>query len=77
LSKVAYDIVIVGAGIVGAACAEQLARRGTQRLVQDRARAEQLDPTGAGRRGTETVEAAEHALLHSIGLGRHRPVGPV
>ena len=37
LSKVAYDVVIVGAGIVGAACAEELARRGISVGVVDRA----------------------------------------
>ena len=37
LSKVTYDVVIVGAGIVGAACAEELARRGLSVGVVDRA----------------------------------------
>ncbi len=37
MSKVAYDVVIVGAGIVGAACAEELARRGLTVGVVDRA----------------------------------------
>jgi glycine/D-amino acid oxidase-like deaminating enzyme len=37
LSKVTYDVVIVGAGIVGAACAEELARRGMSVGIVDRA----------------------------------------
>ena len=37
LSQVAYDVVIVGAGIVGAACAEELARRGLSVGIVDRA----------------------------------------
>lgn len=36
MSTAAYDVVIVGAGIVGAACAEEFARRGLQVLVVDR-----------------------------------------
>jgi D-hydroxyproline dehydrogenase subunit beta len=36
MSKTAFDGVVVGAGIVGAACAEELARRGMRVAVVDR-----------------------------------------
>jgi D-hydroxyproline dehydrogenase subunit beta len=36
VSKASYDAVIVGAGIVGAACAEELARRGMSVAIIDR-----------------------------------------
>ena len=36
MSKTSYDVVIVGAGIVGAACADELARRGLRVAVVDR-----------------------------------------
>jgi D-hydroxyproline dehydrogenase subunit beta len=36
MGEAAYDIVIVGAGIVGAACADELARRGMRVIVVDR-----------------------------------------
>jgi len=36
MSKVGYDVVVVGAGIVGAACAHELARRGLRVAVVDR-----------------------------------------
>lgn len=36
MSSVPYDVVIVGAGIVGAACADELARRGMRVAVVDR-----------------------------------------
>ena len=36
MSNAAYDVAIVGAGIVGAACADELARRGMQVAVVDR-----------------------------------------
>jgi glycine/D-amino acid oxidase-like deaminating enzyme len=36
MSESAYDVVIVGAGIVGAACADELARRGLRVAVVDR-----------------------------------------
>ncbi len=36
MSGAAYDVVIVGAGIVGAACADELARRGMRVAVVDR-----------------------------------------
>ncbi len=36
MSKTTYDAVVVGAGIVGAACADELARRGLQVAVVDR-----------------------------------------
>ena len=36
MSKAAYDAIIVGAGIVGAACADELARRGRRVVVVDR-----------------------------------------
>ena len=42
MSNVAYDIAIVGAGIVGAACADELARRGLRVAVIDR------DAAGSG-----------------------------
>jgi D-hydroxyproline dehydrogenase subunit beta len=35
VSNAAYDVVIVGAGIVGAACADELARRGLRVVVVD------------------------------------------
>jgi len=35
MSNAAYDVVIVGAGIVGAACADELARRGLHVVVVD------------------------------------------
>jgi glycine/D-amino acid oxidase-like deaminating enzyme len=38
----AYDVAIIGAGIVGAACACECARRGLQVVMVDR------DTTGAG-----------------------------
>jgi glycine/D-amino acid oxidase-like deaminating enzyme len=36
MSQTAYDVVVVGAGIVGAACADELARRGLRVAVVDR-----------------------------------------
>lgn len=36
MSKAAYDVVVVGAGIVGAACADEFARRHLQVAVVDR-----------------------------------------
>jgi glycine/D-amino acid oxidase-like deaminating enzyme len=36
MSKVIYDVVVVGAGIVGVACADELARRGLRVVVVDR-----------------------------------------
>jgi glycine/D-amino acid oxidase-like deaminating enzyme len=36
MSSAAYDVVIVGAGIVGAACADEFARRGMRVAVVDR-----------------------------------------
>jgi D-hydroxyproline dehydrogenase subunit beta len=36
MSKAVYDVVIVGAGIVGAACADELSRRGLRVAVVDR-----------------------------------------
>jgi glycine/D-amino acid oxidase-like deaminating enzyme len=36
MSETAYDVVIVGAGIVGAACADELSRRGLRVAVVDR-----------------------------------------
>jgi glycine/D-amino acid oxidase-like deaminating enzyme len=36
MSNAAYDVVIVGAGIVGAACADEFARRGLRVAVVDR-----------------------------------------
>ena len=36
MNSVAYDVVIVGAGIVGAACADEFARRGLRVVVVDR-----------------------------------------
>jgi glycine/D-amino acid oxidase-like deaminating enzyme len=36
MSDSAYDVVIVGAGIVGAACADELARRGLRVAIVDR-----------------------------------------
>jgi len=36
VSNTAYDVAIVGAGIVGAACADELARRGMRAVVIDR-----------------------------------------
>ena len=36
MSTAKYDVVIVGAGIVGAACADELARRGLRVIVVDR-----------------------------------------
>lgn len=36
MSRLAYDVVIVGAGIVGAACADAFAERGLRVLVVDR-----------------------------------------
>lgn len=36
MSKTKYDVVIVGAGIVGAACADEIARRGMAVAVVDR-----------------------------------------
>jgi glycine/D-amino acid oxidase-like deaminating enzyme len=35
MSKAAYDVVVVGAGIVGAACADEFARRGLHLAVVD------------------------------------------
>ena len=42
MSDAAYDVVIVGAGIVGAACADEFARRGLRVAVVDR------DTVGSG-----------------------------
>ena len=36
MSSVNYDVIIVGAGIVGAACADECARQGISVLVLDR-----------------------------------------
>ena len=36
MTKTAYDVIVVGAGIVGAACADELARRGMSVAVVDR-----------------------------------------
>jgi glycine/D-amino acid oxidase-like deaminating enzyme len=36
MSNTAYDVVIVGAGIVGAACADEFARRGMKTAIVDR-----------------------------------------
>lgn len=36
MSQTAYDVVIVGAGIVGAACADEFARRGVSVAIVDR-----------------------------------------
>jgi D-hydroxyproline dehydrogenase subunit beta len=36
MSKATYDVVIVGAGIVGAACAAEFSRRGTRVAILDR-----------------------------------------
>src|SRR5438309_3714532 len=36
MSTAAYDVVIVGAGIVGAACADEFTRQGMRVLVLDR-----------------------------------------
>jgi D-hydroxyproline dehydrogenase subunit beta len=36
MSTAAYDVVIVGAGIVGAACADEFARRGLRVVILDR-----------------------------------------
>jgi glycine/D-amino acid oxidase-like deaminating enzyme len=36
MNQAAYDVVVVGAGIVGAACADELARRGLRVAVVDR-----------------------------------------
>ena len=36
MSSTAYDVVVVGAGIVGAACADEFARRGMRVAVVDR-----------------------------------------
>jgi len=35
MSKTAYDVIVVGAGIVGAACADELSRRGLRVIVVD------------------------------------------
>ena len=45
MNSVAYDVVIVGAGIVGAACADEFARRGLRVVVVDR------DFVGSGATG--------------------------
>ena len=42
MSRATYDVVVVGAGIVGAACADELARRGLRVAVIDR------DSVGSG-----------------------------
>ena len=36
MSNTAYDVVVVGAGIVGAACADEFARRGLRVAIVDR-----------------------------------------
>ena len=36
MANTTYDVVIVGAGIVGAACADEFARRGLRVAVVDR-----------------------------------------
>ena len=36
MSKETYEAIVVGAGIVGAACADELARRGLQVVIVDR-----------------------------------------
>jgi D-hydroxyproline dehydrogenase subunit beta len=35
MSKAAYDVIVVGAGIVGAACADELSRRGMRVIIVD------------------------------------------
>jgi len=36
MNKTSHDVIVVGAGIVGAACADELARRGMSVAVVDR-----------------------------------------
>lgn len=45
MTKAACDVVIVGAGIVGVACADEFARRGMRVVIVDR------DVVGSGSTG--------------------------
>ncbi|CAM2339431.1 NAD(P)/FAD-dependent oxidoreductase [Burkholderia vietnamiensis] len=70
MSGTTTDVVVIGAGIVGAACAHELAQRGLRVLVVDDASG---GATGAGMGHLVAMDdnAAELALSHySIGLWR-------
>jgi glycine/D-amino acid oxidase-like deaminating enzyme len=62
MSPSAYDVVIVGAGIVGAACADEFARRGMRVAVVDRDVAEGATAAGMGHIVVMDDSEAQFAL---------------
>src|SRR5580700_5100974 len=62
MSPSAYDVVIVGAGIVGAACADEFARRGMRVAVVDRDVAEGATAAGMGHIVVMDDSLAQFAL---------------
>ncbi|MGE3270245.1 MAG: NAD(P)/FAD-dependent oxidoreductase, partial [Chloroflexota bacterium] len=71
----APDVVIVGAGVVGAALAYECARRGQRTLVVDRAEAAGLGATRWSMGGTHWLAAATDDRLRDLcreGLERHQ-----
>jgi glycine/D-amino acid oxidase-like deaminating enzyme len=57
MSLAAYDVAIVGAGIVGAACADEFARRGLSVAVVDR------DQIGSGATSAGIGPRCNHGRL--------------
>ena len=57
MNKDAYDVVIVGAGIVGAACADEFARRGMRVAVVDQ------DMIGGGATAAGMGHIVDHGRL--------------
>src|SRR3954447_1914358 len=71
----APDVLIVGAGVVGAALAYEIARRGRRVLVVDRADDAALGATRWSMGGTHWLAAATDPLLRDLcreGLARHQ-----
>jgi glycine/D-amino acid oxidase-like deaminating enzyme len=69
------DVLIVGAGVVGAALAYEIARRGRRVLVVDRAEGAALGATRWSMGGTHWLVAATDPLLRDLcyeGLERHQ-----
>src|SRR4051812_28864060 len=71
----APDVLIVGAGVVGAALAYEIARRGRRVLVLDRADEAALGATRWSMGGTHWLAAATDSRLRDLcreGLERHQ-----
>ena len=71
----APDVLIVGAGVVGAALAYEVARRGKRVLVVDRADGAALGATRWSMGGTHWLVAATDDRLRDLcreGLERHQ-----